>query len=107
MVRDHGIATDKLNELEFIDGYLYANRWQTNLILKIDPANGNVVGKIDLSALADKVNQMNARTDVLNGIAYEKKTGILLVTGKLWPALFAIRVQKMDTAQQTAPVDTK
>ena len=107
IVRDQGIATDNLNELEFIDGYLYANRWQTNLILKIDPASGNIVGKIDLSALVEKVRQMNSRADVLNGIAYEKKTGILLVTGKLWPALFAIRLQKKDTAQQTAPVDTK
>ncbi len=97
LVRDHGIAIDNLNELEFIEGYLYANRWQTNLILKIDPASGNVVGKIDLSPLYEKARQMNSRADVLNGIAYEKKTGILLVTGKLWPALFAIRLQKMDT----------
>ncbi len=97
LVMDHGIATDNLNELEFIEGYLYANRWQTNLILKIDPASGNVVGKIDLSPLYEKARQMNSRADVLNGIAYEKKTGILLVTGKLWPALFAIRLQKMDT----------
>ena len=102
IVKDQGIAMDNLNELEFIEGYLFANRWRTNLILKIDPANGNVVGKIDLSALADKVYQMNARTDVLNGIAYEKKAGILLVTGKLWPALFAIRLQKMDTTRNTA-----
>ena len=102
IVRDQGIATDNLNELEFIDGYLYANRWQTNLILKIDPASGNIVGKIDLSALVEKVRQMNSRADVLNGIAYEKKTGILLVTGKLWPALFAIRLQKKDTTRHTA-----
>ena len=107
LVKDHGIAIDNLNELEFIEGYLYANRWQTNLILKIDPANGNIVGKIDLSALVEKARQMNSRADVLNGIAYEKKTGILLVTGKLWPALFAIRLQKMDTTSQTARAATQ
>lgn len=106
IVKSGGLAVDNLNELEFIEGYLYANKWRTNLILKIDPASGNIVGKIDLSALADKVSQMNPRADVLNGIAYEKKTGILLVTGKLWPALFAIRLQKNDTTQRTSNAGT-
>ena len=85
---------DKLNELEFVDGFIFANQWQTNYILKIDPTTGSVVGKMDLSALAEKMHLLNPEADVLNGIAYERKSGMLLVTGKLWPSLFALRLQK-------------
>jgi glutamine cyclotransferase len=83
---------DKLNELEFIEGYLYANRWMTNEVLKIDLTSGEVVSKLDLSQLAIESNQSNPSADVLNGIAYEKKSGLLLVTGKWWPFLFALRL---------------
>ena len=93
-VVEEGNDVDKLNELEFVDGFIFANQWQTNYILKIDPTIGSVVGKIDLSALAEKMSPLNPQADVLNGIAYEKKSGMLLVTGKLWPSLFALRLQK-------------
>ncbi len=83
---------DKLNELEFIEGYLYANRWMTNEVLKIDLSSGHVVGRLDLTELARQANQVNPSADVLNGIAYEKKSGLLLVTGKWWPLLFAMRL---------------
>jgi len=84
---------DKLNELEFVDGFIYANVWQTAFIVKIDPANGNVVGRMDLSSLGQEVAKFNGSFDVLNGIAYEKKSKLFLVTGKLWPVLFALRLK--------------
>lgn len=83
-----------LNELEFIEGYVYANKWQTNDIYKIDPATGDVVGRIDFSRLSNEVKSKFPGVDVLNGIAYEKKSKTLLVTGKLWPALYAIRLDE-------------
>ncbi len=86
---------DKLNELEFIDGYLFANRWMTNEVVKIDLSNGYVVGRLNLAELAREANQKNPNADVLNGIAYEKKSGLLLVTGKRWPFLFALRLDKV------------
>lgn len=92
-VKENTIPVDKLNELEFIDGYLYANRWMTNEVLKIDLATGDVVGRLDLSQLAIEANQSNPTADVLNGIAFEKKSGLLLVTGKWWPFLFALRLE--------------
>lgn len=93
-VKENGVGVDKLNELEFIEGYLFANRWMTNEVLKIDLSNGDVVGKLDLTELAREANQTNPSADVLNGIAYEKKSGLLLVTGKWWPFLFALRLDK-------------
>jgi glutaminyl-peptide cyclotransferase len=92
-VTDNGVAVNNLNELEFIDGYVYANRWQTNFIVKIDPATGNVVGTLDLSEVAEVVYPGNPNADVLNGIAYEPKSRLLLITGKLWPAMVAIRLK--------------
>jgi len=92
-VKQGSSPIDKLNELEFIDGYLFANRWMTNEVLKIDLSNGNVVGRLDLTELARQANQVNPTADVLNGIAYEKKSGLLLVTGKWWPLLFAMRLE--------------
>lgn len=92
-VKDHGAAVDQLNELEFVDGFVYANQWQTNFILKINPATGEVVGKMNLSLLNIEVEKFNGNPDVLNGIAYEKKTKTFLVTGKNWPILFALRLK--------------
>jgi len=79
--------------LEFIDGFIFANQWQSNYILKIHPATGLVVGRMDLSRLAEKIYPLNPSADVLNGIAYEKKSKSLLVTGKLWPSLFALKIE--------------
>lgn len=93
-VTDEYAEVDDLNELEYIEGYIFANRWQTNYILKINPNTGKVVGRMEMSPLSDKMNLLNPSADVLNGIAYEQKSKTLLVTGKLWPTLFAIRFQK-------------
>jgi Glutamine cyclotransferase len=93
LVKDKGASAKSLNELEFIDGFVYANQWQTNFILKIDPTTGAVVGRLDCSRLLDEVLKFNATPDVLNGIAYEKKSKTMLITGKNWPVLFAIRLK--------------
>ena len=79
----------KLNELEFIGGEVYANIWQTNYIVRINPASGQVVGVIDLTGILDNVPLMQP-ADVLNGIAYDPASDRLFVTGKLWPAVFEI-----------------
>lgn len=90
-VTENGRPVSQLNELEFIEGYIYANVWQTNFILKIDPASGNVLGRLDMTKVAEAVYPGNPNADVLNGIAYEPRSKMILVTGKLWPALVAIK----------------
>jgi glutaminyl-peptide cyclotransferase len=96
-VKENGKPMEALNELEFVDGFIYANQWQTPYILKIEPGSGEVVGRMDLSALLDRIRTMNPNADVLNGIAYEKKSKTLLVTGKYWPVLFALRFKENST----------
>ncbi|MEP6712396.1 MAG: glutaminyl-peptide cyclotransferase [Ferruginibacter sp.] len=89
-VTENRIPRDSLNELEYIKGFIYANIWQNNTILKIDPVTGNVVGKIDLSSLKYEANQKNPRADVLNGIAYDSLNDKIYVTGKLWANIYQI-----------------
>ncbi len=96
-VIDKAGSVDNLNELEFVDGYIYANRWGTSDVLKIDPSNGRVLGILNLASLSEKAHQLDSRADVLNGIAYEKKSKTWLVTGKLWPVLFVLYIQKGDS----------
>src|SRR2546421_1590375 len=91
-VTDNNGPVSNINELEYIDGYLYANVWQSNQILKIDPASGKVIGKIDLSTLFHEAKNKSANADVLNGIAYNPSTKTIYVTGKLWPMIFEIRI---------------
>lgn len=88
-VRDGSQYITRLNELEFIDGELYANVWQTDLIARIDPATGTVTGWINLAGLLESAGQSRA-PDVLNGIAYDAAADRLFVTGKKWPYLFEI-----------------
>lgn len=95
-VADNTGSLDNINELEFIDGYIFANRWQTDDILKIDTANGHVVGKMELKGLLSQYasKDMNQSTDVLNGIAYDSTTKKLYITGKKWPKMFEIRLNQ-------------
>ncbi|HYG17840.1 MAG TPA: glutaminyl-peptide cyclotransferase [Ohtaekwangia sp.] len=93
-VIDGGTRLKQLNELEYINGFIYANIWQTNMIVKIDPATGKVVGRIDLSPLGNQIKSMYPEADVLNGIAYDRNSKALLVTGKLWPKAYLIRLHK-------------
>jgi glutamine cyclotransferase len=90
-VRAEGKPVDLLNELEYIDGEIFANVYQTDLIVRIDPETGDVIAWIDLAGLlAPKDRTPSA--EVLNGIAYDAQSGRLVVTGKLWPRLYQIRL---------------
>ena len=80
-----------LNELEYIDGKIWANVYTADLILIIDPATGNVEGTVDASGLLPDRLRTDG-TDVLNGIAYDEKTGKIYLTGKNWPRLYEIRL---------------
>lgn len=90
-VRDGGKAVDQLNELEFVEGEIYANIWHSDRIAKISPQTGKVMGWIDLTGLLGPFYQREAE-EVLNGIAYDPAGKRLFVTGKLWPKIFEIRV---------------
>jgi glutamine cyclotransferase len=91
VIDEAGRAVEKLNELEFIRGEIYANVWQTDQIVRISPATGKVLGRIDLTGIIDK-GELRGEGAVLNGIAYEGASDRLFVTGKLWPKLFEIRI---------------
>ena len=78
-----------LNELEFVDGFIYANVWQKDYIIVIDPANGKVLKKIDCSNLVPE-KYKNHNDFVLNGIAYNKKNGHFYLTGKYWDVLYEV-----------------
>lgn len=82
---------NQLNELEYVQGEVWANVWHTDTIVRIDPATGRVVGRIDLTGLLRDV-PANQPVDVLNGIAYDPAGDRLFVTGKLWPHLYEIRL---------------
>ncbi|MFL6210591.1 MAG: glutaminyl-peptide cyclotransferase [Pyrinomonadaceae bacterium] len=84
---------NELNELEYVKGEIYANVWQTDRVVRIDPQTGKVLGLIDLTGLLPAADR-TASTDVLNGIAYDETGDRLFVTGKLWPKLFEIRLIK-------------
>lgn len=79
-----------LNELEYINGYIYANVYTTPAIVKIDPASGNVVARLDLSSLVNEVRQMYPAALEMNGIAYNPESGTVFVTGKMWPVVYEI-----------------
>jgi glutamine cyclotransferase len=85
-----GVPVARLNELEYVNGVVYANIWQTDTIVRIDPNNGQVLAEIDLTGLLPAEDRAGA--DVLNGIAYNPQTDTFLVTGKLWPKLFEIKI---------------
>jgi glutaminyl-peptide cyclotransferase len=89
-VRDPRGPVEKLNELEFVNGEVFANVWGLDRIARISPSDGRVTGWIDLSGLLPKSDRANA--DVLNGIAYDAAADRLFVTGKWWPRVFEIKV---------------
>jgi len=86
-----------INELEYIKGFVYANRYTTDFILKIDPSNGKVVGQVNLGDLRSKydipepTNEEDHKPEVLNGIAYDSVTNRIFITGKNWPKLFEVK----------------
>lgn len=88
----NGRPIAELNELEFIEGELWANVWQTDLILMIDPATGKVNAFLNLGSIR-AASERKGTEDVLNGIAYDSKQKRIFVSGKLWPRLFEIRIK--------------
>ncbi|HYH15516.1 MAG TPA: glutaminyl-peptide cyclotransferase [Flavisolibacter sp.] len=95
LLRTQGVTEDgspamNLNELEFINGFIYANQWQYPYILKIDPNSGHVVGKMDLTQLAQRAKAANPNEQYMNGIAYNPETKKVYITGKYWPELYEI-----------------
>jgi glutamine cyclotransferase len=92
-VRMNGQPIRELNELEFIDGEIWANVWQTDLILRIDPSTGRVVSFLNLKGILAPSDRKGGE-DVLNGIAYDGDKKRIFVTGKLWPRIFEIRVRQ-------------
>src|SRR5579863_2607749 len=90
-VRDGNTRIKELNELEFVEGELFANVWQTDRIARISPRTGEVLGWIDLKGLLSPVYRLQPGA-VLNGIAYDAEHKRLFVTGKLWPEIFEIRL---------------
>jgi glutaminyl-peptide cyclotransferase len=95
LMRTQGVTEDgspavNLNELEYINGFIYANQWQYPYILKIDTNSGQVLAKMDLTQLANRAKAVNPKEQFLNGIAYNPDTKKVYVTGKYWPELYEI-----------------
>ena len=91
-VTDNYGPVGNVNELEFVNNIIYANVYQSDYIIKIDPETGKVLGKIDLTGILAKSGQQNDNAEVLNGIAYDSAKNSLYITGKYWPALFEIKL---------------
>lgn len=94
-VYDNLGARGNLNELEYINGFVYANIWQTDFIVKIDPESGRIVARADLSDLRSKagipaLSNADGAPEVLNGIAFDSTGNRIFITGKYWPKLFEI-----------------
>lgn len=92
-VTDRGRKVVNLNELEWIDGEIWANVWKSDRIARIDPKTGKVLAWVNLRGILGTYRVESRIEDVLNGIAYDEETGDIFVTGKHWPYLFHIRVK--------------
>ena len=102
MVRENGRPVQHLNELEWIDGRIWANVWRSQRIVIIDPDSGAVLGSIDLAGLLP-FHEYRRGTDVLNGIARDARDGGIWVTGKRWPWLYRIKlVPEQDNGESSA-----
>ncbi|HEY8387958.1 MAG TPA: glutaminyl-peptide cyclotransferase, partial [Parasegetibacter sp.] len=99
-VTDNNGPVNNINELEYIRGFVYANQWGSDYVLKIDLSTGVVVGKADFTGILaryakEDMNQFKYRAQnaVLNGIAYDPATNRTFITGKLWPVVFEIKFE--------------
>lgn len=92
-ITDNSGPVPNINELEYINGYIYANQWETAYILKIDPATGKIVGRLDMEPLQKEASALRPGADVLNGIAFDSANNKILVTGKRWPYVYEIKLQ--------------
>jgi glutaminyl-peptide cyclotransferase len=90
-VTDAGSPSFNLNELEYIDGFVYANQYEYPYIFKIDPATGKIVAKADLTSMWERIKKVEPRADVPNGIAYDPATKNIYITGKWWPEMYRVQ----------------
>ena len=88
-VKLNGISLNRINELEYADGYIYANIWYKSFIARIDPEDGQVVGHIEANTLLQEMPPMS-EDNILNGIAYDESQKTFYLTGKLWPMIFEV-----------------
>jgi glutamine cyclotransferase len=93
-VKRENIAQRSLNELEYIKGFIYANIYQTNQIVKINPDNGEILGVLDLSDIVSQTREKDPNILQLNGIAYKASTNTVFITGKLWPQIYEIQLKE-------------
>ena len=91
-VTEKGVSRNLLNELEYIQGYIFANVWLSNTIVKIDPSSGKVTGRIDLTDLMNEALNIYAASMEMNGIAWDPATGNIFVTGKCWPRIYELAI---------------
>jgi glutamine cyclotransferase len=91
-VTDNNGPVFNINELEYINGFLYANQWETNYILKIDLLSGKVIGKMNLDSQDAEAKKEFAGAGDLNGLAWHADTQTLYVTGKCWPMVYEIKL---------------
>ncbi len=103
-VHDHDKPIVRLNELEYVNGEIYANIWQTDFVVRIDPQSGQVTAWISLAGL---LGATSSSVDVLNGIAYDAPHDRLFVTGKLWPSLFEIKLVPISSSAVFLPIVTQ
>ena len=92
-VREHNLPVTQLNELEYVDGEIWANIWHEDRIARISPRTGEILGWVDLSDLYPRSSR--GIEDVMNGIAFDQEARRLFVTGKNWPSLFEIKVTQL------------
>ncbi|GAB3017208.1 glutaminyl-peptide cyclotransferase [Niabella terrae] len=91
-VTQGGDLAFNLNELEYIDGFVYANQWQQPYIFKIDPNSGQIVGRIDVTQIWERIRKIDPLADVPNGIAYDDQSKKIYITGKKWPELYEVQL---------------
>ena len=90
-VTDAGSPTFNLNELEYINGYVYANQYEYPYIFKIEPSTGKIVAKADLTKMWQRITAIEPRADVPNGIAFDTASKKIYITGKWWPELYQVQ----------------
>lgn len=90
-VTENGYLSNYINELEYIKGYIYANIWGTNEIVKIEPKSGEIVGKLNLTSLYFEAVNLYRGCLEMNGIAYDAKSDKIYITGKMWPRIYEIK----------------
>ena len=91
-VTDNNGPVGNINELEYVNGTILANVYQTAYIIRIDPNTGQVIGKADFSNLVKEVKSKNPDVDYMNGIAYDSAKNKIYITGKLWPNIYEVRL---------------